>query len=31
MDLPDDVLKKLYYGNALKVIPGISRDQFPPL
>ncbi len=31
MDLPDDVLKKLYYGNALKVIPGISRDQFPSL
>jgi len=31
MDLPDDVLKKLYYGNALKVVPGIPRDQFPTL
>ena len=31
MDLPDDVLKKLYYGNALKVVPGIPREQFPAL
>ena len=31
MDLPDDVQKKLYYGNALKVVPGIPRDQFPTL
>lgn len=30
MDLPDDVLKKLYYLNALEVVPGIPRDQFPP-
>ena len=29
MDLPDDVLRKVYYANALKVVPGISRDQFP--
>jgi hypothetical protein len=27
--LPDDVLKKLYFGNALKVIPGLSRAGFP--
>ena len=31
MDLPDEVLKKVYYGNALKVVPGIARDQFPAL
>ena len=30
MDLPDDVLRKLYYQNALAVIPGINRAQFPP-
>ena len=29
MDLPDDVLRKVYYANALKVVPGIPRDQFP--
>ena len=29
MDLPDVVLKKLYYGNALKVVPGISPALFP--
>ena len=29
MDLPDDVLKKLYYLNALEVVPGIPREQFP--
>jgi predicted TIM-barrel fold metal-dependent hydrolase len=27
--LPDSVLKKVYYQNALKLIPGISRDGFP--
>jgi uncharacterized protein len=27
--LPDDVLKKLYYKNALHVIPGIDRSDFP--
>ena len=29
MDLPDEVLKKLYYGNALQVVPGISPALFP--
>ena len=28
--LPEDVLKKLYYKNALKVIPGIDASAFPP-
>ena len=28
-DLPDEILKKLYYKNALKVIPGLARDLFP--
>jgi predicted TIM-barrel fold metal-dependent hydrolase len=27
--LPDSVLKKLYYGNALKITPGIPRSGFP--
>jgi len=31
MDLPDDVLRKVYYANALRVIPGIPRAEFPPL
>jgi predicted TIM-barrel fold metal-dependent hydrolase len=29
MALPDDVLKKLYFANALKVIPGLPRAGFP--
>ena len=29
LDLPDDVLKKLYYQNALRIIPGIDRTLFP--
>ena len=29
LDLPDDVLKKIYYKNALKVIPNIDPSQFP--
>jgi predicted TIM-barrel fold metal-dependent hydrolase len=29
MDLPDAVLKKLYYQNALRLIPSISREGFP--
>ncbi|MEP6800809.1 MAG: amidohydrolase family protein [Acidobacteriota bacterium] len=29
LDLPDDVLKKLYYKNALRVIPGIDPSAFP--
>jgi hypothetical protein len=28
--LPDEVLKKLYYKNALRVIPGIDPSPFPP-
>ena len=27
--LPDGVLRKLYYGNALKLIPGMPRTGFP--
>jgi len=29
LDLPDDVLKKVYYKNALNVIPGIDKSFFP--
>ncbi len=29
LDLPDEVLKKLYYKNALRVIPGLSAVGFP--
>jgi predicted TIM-barrel fold metal-dependent hydrolase len=29
LDLPDTVLRKIYYGNALRVIPGIDRSAFP--
>ena len=29
LDLPDDILKKIYYKNALKVIPNIDGSQFP--
>ncbi len=29
LDLPDEVLKKLYYRNALRVIPGIDTSLFP--
>ncbi|NAS29998.1 amidohydrolase family protein [Flavobacteriaceae bacterium R38] len=29
LDLDDDVLKKLYYKNALKVIPNIDKSLFP--
>jgi predicted TIM-barrel fold metal-dependent hydrolase len=29
LDLPDEVLKKLYYKNALRIIPGIDRAPFP--
>lgn len=29
LDLPDDVLGKLYYGNALRIIPGLERSLFP--
>jgi hypothetical protein len=27
--LPDDILKKIYYKNALKIIPGIDKTMFP--
>jgi uncharacterized protein len=30
LDLPDEVLKKLYYKNALRVVPGIDPAPFPP-
>jgi predicted TIM-barrel fold metal-dependent hydrolase len=29
LDLPDEVLKKLYYKNALKILPGIAKSKFP--
>jgi len=29
LDLPDHILEKLYYKNALKVIPGLDRSLFP--
>jgi predicted TIM-barrel fold metal-dependent hydrolase len=29
LGLPDSVLKKVYYQNALKIIPGVPRDGFP--
>lgn len=29
LDLPDEVLKKLYYKNALRIVPGFDASQFP--
>jgi predicted TIM-barrel fold metal-dependent hydrolase len=29
MDLPDEVLKKVYYKNALRITPGLPRQQWP--
>ncbi len=29
LDLPDEVLKKIYYQNALRIIPGIDKSRFP--
>jgi predicted TIM-barrel fold metal-dependent hydrolase len=29
MNLPDDILKKIYYKNALRIIPGTDKTQFP--
>lgn len=29
LDLPDDVLRKLYYKNALRIVPGIDPSPFP--
>jgi predicted TIM-barrel fold metal-dependent hydrolase len=31
LDLPDVVLRKLYYGNALRLVPGLDRAAFPPV
>lgn len=31
LDLPDTVLRKLYYGNALRLFPQIDGSRFPPL
>jgi predicted TIM-barrel fold metal-dependent hydrolase len=30
LDLPDDVLKKVYYKNAQRIIPGLNPAGFPP-
>jgi predicted TIM-barrel fold metal-dependent hydrolase len=30
MDLPDVVLRKLYYANALRIVPGLPATAFPP-
>lgn len=29
MGLPDAILKKIYYKNAIRIIPGIDKTQFP--
>lgn len=29
MGLPDDILKKVYYKNALRIVPGIDKTLFP--
>jgi predicted TIM-barrel fold metal-dependent hydrolase len=29
LELPDEVLRKLYYKNALRIIPGIDKSLFP--
>jgi predicted TIM-barrel fold metal-dependent hydrolase len=31
LDLPDHILRKLYYGNALRIIPGLDASLFPPI
>jgi predicted TIM-barrel fold metal-dependent hydrolase len=31
LDLPDVVLRKVYYGNALKIVPGLPASDFPPV
>lgn len=31
LELPDSVLRKVYYENALHVIPGIDHSLFPPI
>jgi predicted TIM-barrel fold metal-dependent hydrolase len=30
LDLPDDVLRKLYYANALRLVPGLPREGWEP-
>lgn len=29
LDLPDEVLRKIYYGNALRIVPGLDPTLFP--
>jgi hypothetical protein len=29
LGLPDDVLKKVYYKNALRIVPGLDKTLFP--
>ncbi len=29
LDLPDEVLRKVYYKNAINIIPGIDSSMFP--
>ncbi len=29
MDLPDDVLRAVYYENAMRIIPGFPAEGFP--
>ncbi|RZW55362.1 MAG: amidohydrolase [Flavobacteriaceae bacterium] len=29
LDLPDEVLKKVYYKNALRIVPGLDASKFP--
>ena len=29
MNLPDEILKKVYYKNALKIVPGLDKSLFP--
>lgn len=29
LDLPDEVLKKVYYKNALRIVPGLDKSRFP--
>jgi predicted TIM-barrel fold metal-dependent hydrolase len=31
LELPDVVLRKLYYGNALRLVPGLRASAFPPV
>jgi len=30
LDLPDEVLRKVYYANALRVVKGLPQDKWPP-